>query len=507
MRHPARALIAAALLGALSGCPERADRYDEYLGLSGPALAGGRAVFLSTGRRAALVLEPNSANVAVVPLSGTPSLVLPRVGTAEVAVLCTASERLDVVDVVRGERLRTYQLGSPFDALTLSEDGLYAIATFAGKGGGVFANAAEVAIVSLADAPGATNPSTRTVASAGGAPAGIELSPPFGPKGRRIALIRSTNHLAAIDVTAPAGATRSIPLVSPGSGATVVPREAAFALNGDILEVFVRVEGLDDIYHLRFDGTSDADGAPLPVLNQFAVGGHPSDLATWVTSEGVLKLITVGGQSLTVVDVLTAQATVVPLGSGVAGLIIKGSSALAWPVGGTSSRFFRIALADLELKKSKAVEPKDLPYVIQDVKLVAGDAWYLVSHPNTEQGVTLVSATGNHIMPFTGTGTVSGVETSDDGAEIYVATNGPSGGHLSVINVATGHPESMSLGYTGVQNLYHFAGTPWLLTANLYGFGRLTLIRGSDIAFGASRSLEAFGLSGLLDETGTEVTP
>ena len=214
-----------------------------------------------------------------------------------------------------------------------------------------------------------------------------------------------------------------------------------------------------------------------------------------------------GGQNLTVVDVLTAQATVVPLGATVNGLIIKDSTALAWPSGGNSRRFFRIALADVEVKKSKAVEPKDLPNLIQNVEPVAGGAWYLVSHANADQGVTLVSATGTKIMPFTGTGTVAGVETSDDGTQIFVATNDASGGHISMIDVATGHPESMSLGYTQVQNLYKLPGSPWLLSANLTGFGRLTLVRGVDIAAGASRTVESFGLAGILDENGTEEAP
>ncbi|MFT7625127.1 MAG: hypothetical protein ACI9WU_004318 [Myxococcota bacterium] len=500
-----RVVALVALMGPLlAGCPDRAARFDDSIGLIGPHLVQGRAVYLSRGRRAALILEPSTGSFTVAPLSSPPQNGQPVPGQPELAVLLSDAEVLEVIDTEQGG-VTTFELGSAFDALSLSSDGGFALTSFAGGAAGVLSNAAEVAVVDLDAAPSDTNPTRRTVASAGGTPIGIDVSPPFGATGRRIALVRSINHLAALDLTQPTGATRSIPLVSPGSDATVVPQQIEFSVAGEILNVFIRVSGLNDVYHLRFDGNADVDGAPLPLLNQFAAGSAPSDIAVWPGESLSLLIVNAGSQDLTIINVQSAQAATVALDTPVDSILLydgaSGREALIYAAGGVSAQFHRVALGDLAVKKSKAVETRSLVSAIGEVEAVAGGAWFLVTHVGGNAAVTLVEGAGNRVMPFTGGGTVQDVAVAEDGSTIWVLSNQAGIPRLGVIDVASGHPESMDLnvGKT-VSGLHRLADSDFLLVTRTDSLGALTLVRTSDVEAGLSTDITGFGLSGLLDE-------
>ncbi len=505
-------IVRVSCLLALVGCPDRAERYDTGVGLAGPTVVEGRAVYLSRGRQAALILEPERADFTVARLSGTPlgaGIEVP--GQSQLAVLVPQSETLDIINVNSG-LVVTYDLHSGFDGLSLSDDGGFALTSFAGGGSGILSNAAEVAVVDLTADPSDDNPTTRTIASAGGAPTGIDVSPPFGPGGRRIALVRSTNHLAAIDLTQPTGATRSIPLVSPGSGASVTPQQVVFAVQADTLEVFVRVSGLNDIYHLSFDGSSNEDGAPLPILNQFAAGVSPVDLATWRGTDDRLRVLSVnaGSRDMTVIDVESAQVTTVALDTAVNKVLMyDGASgtreALIYSDGGASAQFHRVALEDLAVKKSKAVSTKSLVSAIGGIETVAGGAWFLVTHSGGSTAVTLVEGAGNRIMPFTSSAQVVDQMVTEDGSSIFLLTKQGSSTQLSVIDVATGHPETMNLtDVTSAKALHRLAAADFILIDETGSAGALTLVRGADIEDGEPTLIRGFGLAGILDEEGVE---
>lgn len=495
-----------------AGCPGREARFDSSIGLIGPSVGDGRAVYLSGAREAALILDPEVGSFEVVRLSGAPLSGRPVPTTTDFAVLVPGAERLDVVGVLSGA-LRSYDLGSGFDALSLSDDGGYALASFAGGAAGGLSNAAEVAVVDLGQAPSDQNPTVRTVSSAGGTPLGIDLSPAFGPAAQRLAFVRSTNHLAAIDLTQPTGATRSIPLVSPGSTTTVVPEQILFAAAGARLDVFVRVSGLDDVYHLRFDGSADADGAPLPVLNQFATGINPRDMAVWTDAEDRLQLLTVnrGSKDLTIVDVESAQSQTIALGAPADRVLLyTGASgdpeALIYPTDGATQQFHRVALADLAVKKSKALSTHSLAAPIGALQPAMGGAWFVVTHPNATPGstaVTLVEAAGSALLPFTGTGPIIGHALSEDGARIFLLSSAyGSPAQLSVIDVATGHPETRNLDGISPTGLTRISGTRWLLVSEGHMAGGLTLVDGDALEDAELRSLRGFGLTGILDEEG-----
>lgn len=502
-------LAMGALFALIGGCDERPERLQDPLDLEGPFLGEARVAWLSAGRRAALVLEPDGPEVTLVPLSGRPRSGVLLAGGERLLALSPDDEALDLVNLTDARLERAYELRSPFDALSVSEDGGYAIASFAGGGGSILSNASEVAVVDLAAPAGAANPAIRTIASAGGAVVGMEVSPPFGPLERRIALVRSENHVAAIDLTKPLGATRSIPLASPGSGASVMPTRIVFDVDGDSLDAFVVVVGLDDLYHLRFDGTSGEDGAPPPVLNQFAAGKSPRDIAVWRDGQGGRRLLVAspGSGSLVVLDVDSAQSTEVPLGLQIARILLYGGEgddreALVWGAPGKSSRFFRVVLGDLAEKKSKAASAHDLALPIEDVAPVAGGAWFLVTHTGGNIPLTLVSASTPSILPFTGGGSVDGFAVDEAGASVFLASSTYDGTDLSVIDVATGHPETRELRGVHAYDLRRIPGTDWLLLLGNLWSGRVTLVDGADPMEGEVVRVNPIGLEGILDLEG-----
>src|SRR5215470_8863924 len=79
-----------------------------------------------------------------------------------------------------------YAIGSPFDRIAVSPEGRFAVAYFSGAGpdaSGFFRNPNELAIVDLAQPPGDTNPTLKTIRSFGSVPEGIALSPPMAVAG------------------------------------------------------------------------------------------------------------------------------------------------------------------------------------------------------------------------------------------------------------------------------------------------------------------------------------
>ena len=497
------ALLAA---GLAFGCAERADHYNETLGLSGPLVIDDHAVWISRGRRAVLILEPQGRTLRTVHLSGIPTAHVELPDAGSVAVLSSEEEGLDIIEV-RTAVARSYALGSPFDSFSVSDDGGFAVARFSGNATGVLSNAAEIAVVDLTADPSDDNPVRRTISSAGGSPTGVDISPPFAD-GRRLALIRSTNHLAVVDLSNPSGVARSIPLVPPGSGANVHPDQVLFSSAGNVLEVFVRVSGLGDVMHLKFDGSTQADGAPKPILNQFATGSTTTDMALYTGQDGALRLLTVdaGGPSVTIVDVVAAQSTTIPLSGPATRVLLydglSGREALLYPVGGASPTFHRLELEQLAIKKSKAVSSHTLVGSIGDIVPVANGQWFLVTHQSGGTTVTLVEGAGNNVLPFTGAGSVGGATVSPDGQAAFLLTFAGGASHLSRIDVATGHPESRELEGSGHASL-HLVGQNILIAHN-NARGAVTIVPDGDLQKVSIHQLNGFGFHGILDEEGSK---
>lgn len=504
-RPPATVTSMMAVVGALlaSGCPERADRYEDTLTLDAPVVARGVLVYPAGARRALLVVVPSTRAIDVVHLSGRPAHVQTIGDGDRVLSLNSEAETLDVVDVP-SRRVTTFEMASRFDSVVVSDDGRYAIASFAGGTNGGLSNAAEVAVFALEEAPSPDNPTVRTVSSAGGVPTGIDVTPAFGADGRRLALIRSANHLAAIDLTSPAGATRSIPLAPAGSKVTVTPRHITFRARPDGLDTFVLASGLDDVIHLRFPDMSTDDGAPLPSLNQFAVGSSPQRLATWERSDGTVFVLTVnsGSRDVALVDIESAVTTLLPLDSAADSLLLHettgGTEALVWASGQTTA--FRIALEAVPTLKSKAVTPLTLVNPVSSIRPVAGGDWLLVSHPaGGGATVTLVEADGTRVVPFTGGGAPEAVEVSADGNRVFLLTwNGTR--QLGVIDVSSGHPESVDIGGGGLRSMVRIPETNFLAVDYTDSLGRLRLIDTTAETLEPGDEVTRFGLSGLLDE-------
>jgi hypothetical protein len=131
----------------------------------------GEALVLSRGARGDLGVDPEPGSLTAIPSAGA---------------------------------ARRYALGSPFNALSQTDDGRYAMAYFRPQSasGRLLYNPNEVAVVDLDAPPSSTNPTPRTVRSFGGVPNSVVFSPgiEIGGVSRRFAVVLSDAYVTLLDL-------------------------------------------------------------------------------------------------------------------------------------------------------------------------------------------------------------------------------------------------------------------------------------------------------------------
>ena len=391
MLNPSRrtflSLGLAALSLALPGCPERDALLDAPLTVLGPVAASQTLTWVDTHAAAARVLDLASTTLAVrsVPVGLDPVLAVARRDHDEVMVLSRGSRgepgvapspgTLAVISAA-GAPARTYTVGSPFNAVSQTSDGRFAIAHYlpSATSGRLLFNPNEIAVVDLDAAPSATNPARRTVRSFGGVPNAVAFSPPMPINGtaRTLAVVLSDAYVTLIDLTNPQRAETTVRLTLPEDARAIRPAQLLF--DPEQSTVYARAEQSNDVYALRLapvtpDGPDSNDFRPT--INQLAAGRNPSDMAL-IGEASARKLLVVspGSRDARVIDARANTTVTVPLDA-VANRILLFAApsprdatvaprALLYATGGLASAVSFLELTDLDARRGQNVETVQL---------------------------------------------------------------------------------------------------------------------------------------------------
>lgn len=386
------------------------------------------------------------------PLEGPPSLIVPASpGTADrsALVLSRSSRTLELVDIETGDR-RTLPLGSPFEGLAVSPDARFALAYYPpGTASSVFHNENEVAHIDLDPAIAPEQAVTRrTLASLGGAPQIVALSPRVAHT--RFALVLSDEHVAVLDLSAPDRPERSVPLVSLTSGGARTPTGVTFGVAGDTLWAIVSTAEASSVYALAITPSSAAEAEPSGFtvrLSQLPGAGR-NGAATLVplslpTGDALFTLTTNPSSPLvTLTDVATATGKTLSLSTNLDRLHLfdgdDGPMALLWS--STSGTTFHVVdLVAMAREQNKAFKSRSSRAPFTDLIPIPGTPRFFAIHRSTDQGLSVVDADSDRVTGFGRTGQVRSLVMGEDHA--YVLTTLGQETWLVAIELESLHPE------------------------------------------------------------------
>jgi hypothetical protein len=334
-----------------------------------------------------------------------------------------------------------YTVGSPFDRIAVSPDGLVAIAYFSDGGtdaAGFFRNPDELAVIDLSRPPSdVDNPTHVTIRTFGAIPQGITLSPPMvvpdsgDPTPRTFAFVLESNNLTVLDATHPARTDISIRL---DLGATpVVPREVVFA--PDTASAYVRSDNARDVLQVLLEAEVPADATSndyRPLLAELGAGGGPTDIAVYddPTPRRYLVASTPNTGEVVVIDADTAQFRSVAIADPIDRIQLfptgTGSphQALLASIGAELDRLHVLDLDNIQDPLTQArVHDILLDKPVRDVVPVPKRDLALIVHDDARTVLGLLDLSTLSTSPLLGVGRLDSYDFSPDGAYLIGATS------------------------------------------------------------------------------------
>jgi hypothetical protein len=293
---------------------------------------------------------------------------------------------------------RRYALGSPFNALSQTDDGRYAMAYFRPQtaSGRLLYNPNEVAVVDLDAPPSTTNPTPRTVRSFGGVPNSVVFSPgiEIGGVSRRFAVVLSDAYVTLLDLDHPARPEVTVRLTLPEDPRAIRPEQVLF----DAAEatIYLRAAASNDVYVLKLNAVSATDAAQndyRPTINQLAAGRSPADLAL-IGEAGMRRLLVVspGSRDARVIDARANTVTTVPLDAAANRILLfTGASpgnpaaraqALLYAVDGVTQAVSFLELTDIDARRAQNVETLNLGRGVQSALPLLDRGVVMLGHPD-----------------------------------------------------------------------------------------------------------------------------
>jgi hypothetical protein len=511
----------ALLLGALGspGC-DRDDLYERPLAAEG-AYVVADALFTWDSARAAFVrvdlTEPPGGRhpITRTPLAGDEHR--PRVSPAGDALLVlTRDERRLTVLPADGAAPVAYPLDQPFDALTVSADGRYAVA-FAGAGGGSRAVAIGHNLLNVVDltsppAPG-TNPRSQTVSSYGGERLGVDISPEFLVNGapHRLAVIRSVGHVALLDLAEPAAEAIGVPLVVPGDTVDRRPQAARFAVREEDaggLWILLWAAGDGDVIALDVAPRGGGSGGLRATLNQHAVGGWVVDAVPVRDGAGRLHVaaLSAAARLLALIDVETGQSRTFSLDTAFGAIrefrVARPGDGVERAhvlLSGAGTRHFAIlAVDEVPEKGAKALRLRSLREPYGSILPIPGQPRF-VAFDDANSRLTLVWLEREAAEDtFAFHGAIVDRAFGADGSQLYlIVESSELAGHLVRIRLLDGALAELPLD-ARAQSLALLPDSGRLVVVHDDPTGLLTLVEPDDFARTAAERIFGFLLDGML---------
>ncbi len=409
-----------------------------------------------------------------------------------------------------GRKPTAFQVGTPFDQLTFSPDGRYAILYHGAQNESRpgFYNANEVALIDLSLKPSATNPRTLNVAMDGRRIEKVSFvsSLVIGGRERRLVVFMGSSVVRVVDLDDPETWVK-VPLLPKNDPREIVPLQL-IALDetpgcgdpGCEAKLFIRASGTEDVYYITLG--SNADSFEGTQSKQLEAGGVPLDME--IVREGeatLLVILSSAGQSskINVVDIDTGVAFAMTVDDALnqmrlqAGdpdkLVLYGNNAAA-------VHFLRIPEILEErgrnLSKFTVQGRASSVMALDDSRLliIPGGGGLMLLDLVTEKAVIL-SASGEYDW--------TGAQIHEDIFFLVPET----GDRVDLLDLATGKPSSMLLDdYTRSLHLVTGRGTG--VAFHDTASGRATLFPLDNPTRGKAKVVDGFWLAGLLDKKEVE---
>jgi hypothetical protein len=445
----------------------------------------GEALVLSRGARGDLGVDPEPGSLTAIPSAGA---------------------------------ARRYALGSPFNALSQTDDGRYAMAYFRPQSasGRLLYNPNEVAVVDLDAPPSGTNPTPRTVRSFGGVPNSVVFSPgiEIGGVSRRFAVVLSDAYVTLLDLDHPARPEVTVRLTLPEDPRAIRPEQVLF----DVEEatIYLRAAASNDVYVLKLNAVSTTDAAQndyRPTINQLAAGRSPADLAL-IGEAGMRRLLVVspGSRDARVIDARANTVTTVPLDAAANRILLfTGASpsnpaaraqALLYAVDGVTQAVSFLELTDIDARRAQNVETLNLGRGVQSALPLLDRGVVMLGH-QTSAGLgqlSLLDLARRTAAPIFAEVSLSGAQFDSDRRSLWIAPRGSN--RLGFIDLQTFRPGEVRLdgAITDVIPLRGDAmGRSRVAAVHPSAAGWVTLLDARDPRRETARSTRGFLLTDILD--------
>lgn len=489
----------------------------------------GGVAYRSAAANRITLLDTDQGDAQVVHLDAPEAPILMR-ATPDRHKLLVLSAQEQVLRVLRpgedGGEAEDYALGSPFNALSVSEDGRFVIAHFApgSSSDRVVSNNNEIAVIDLSAPPDTSNPQLLSLRSFGSRLTGIQFAPPFTLRGgeeRRTALIFSDSYatlleLDGFDPANPNANETVIRFTQEGDNRSLQIRQVLWTDDDPNDETdffaFLLTEGSDDILSLNLlpSDELDAQGRAKirPSLNQLTGGRRPVSIALFKTDENRRKLLAVNQSSrdLAVIDVATSDTTLVPLEVSVNQAIVYDAInrdtdeqepyAVLYNTDGTVRSLLFVELETVEVRRTRAIRTLNLDRGIVGMTMTpdpGGIPRALVLHTGLV-GFSILNLERQFVTPLDVTSAVSSFAFADQETLLTSLQGQP---WLSFIELNTGHPTSIKLDRPAY-GLAVIPQTNTLVVDHGDELGSVTLLPLDDPRRDRAKSLRAFGADGLL---------
>ncbi len=518
----------AALSLAMSGCPDRDALLDAPIAVLGPVAAGQTLTWVDVNTSSARVLDLASPTLAVrtVPVGVEPTLATQRRAHAEVMVLSRGSRgepgvaptpgTLAVIPAVGAAR--TYTVASPFNAVSQTDDGRFAVAHYlpSATSGRLLFNPNEVAIVNLDAPPSDTNPTRRTVRSFGGVPNAVVFSPPMPINGtpRTLAVVLSDAYVTLLDLTNPLRSEITVRLTLPEDQRAIRPTQLLF--DPEQSTVYVRAEASNDVYALRLvtvtpDGPTANDFRPS--INQLAAGRNPSDMALiGAAAERKLLVVSPGSRDARVIDARANSTVTVPLDATANRILLFTATsprdpsaqprALLYGTNGAASAVSFLELTDIDARRGQNVETVQLQRAVRNALPLPERDAVMLDHASTGAGgqLSLLDLSRRTVSPIFAEVPLEGATFDSDRQRLWVAPNGIARmGYITLSNFGPGEVR-LDEPVTDVIPLPATAGGSGRVVAvHPSTMGSLTVLDAADPRRETARTLHGYLLDSMLD--------
>ncbi len=516
-------------------CEPQGDVRDEFLQVSDPIQYDEGVAYRVEAAHNVTLLETlhDTGKVSQVALPGRPTIVLPTPDKTRLVALAPKAASLTIFTASNPSQREDYDLGSPFTAVNLSDDGRFAIAWFAPGSTSdlIVRNNNEMAIVDLGrpacpagDDTCAANPQLIPLRSLGSRPFRVEFAPSFTMRGveRRVAMIMSEGYVTLLELDGfdpeSPNLNEKVVRFSQGNADIIpVPLKVVWTdddpADDDDFFAFVLTRGSDDIIGLNLLPGEDVDALDRPrispSLNQLTAGRTPVDIQVYRDRQGARKLLALNqrSQDLSVIDVATSDTVHVPLEEYVTTIQLYDAVnsdtdrteqfALLYANDSNGRSLLFVELETVEVRRTRAIKPLHLDRGLTDFRMTdaVGDVPRAVILHAGGGAISILNLERRFVTPLDVSSTISDYTFANEETLLTVLSGQP---YITFIDLQTGHPSLVELDHPA-QSVRVVKETNSVIIDHGQQLGAVTIMRLDRPSRGEATTLYGFAAHDLFE--------